>query len=154
MTQPKLLTKLDLQFFAGYGANDIINGLYGTVHDENGQQIQSTKEFEANIEFNKEEITIPGQFMKAHRVVGGSGSGSMTLDHINTVMQKKILENPYGKYNYVGALKDPTVNGEEAVLLVGVSFDGTKLLGFNIEELGELELDFTFDSSRFLNTIE
>lgn len=151
----ELLLKLDIQFFAAtYGANDIINGLYGTVHDENGQQLQSTKEFEANIEHGKEEVTIPGQFMKAHRVVNGVGTGSMVLDHIDTKMQRKIAENPFAKYNYIGALKDPTSQGEEGVLLIGVSFDGTKLLGFNVEELGSIELDFTFDEFRFLNSID
>jgi hypothetical protein len=155
MENQNLLLPLDLQFFAStYDANDIINGLYGTVHDENGQQLQSTQEFEANIEFNKEEKTIPGQFMKAHKVTNGTGTGSVTLDHIDTKLQKKIAENPFGKYNYIGALKDPTAQGEEAVLLVGVSFDGTKLIGFNVEELGSIELDFTYDSFRFLKTIE
>lgn len=155
MTQPQLLLALDLQFFAStYDANEIINGLYGTVHDENGQQLQSTQEFEANIEFNKEERTIPGVFMKAHKVVSGNGTGSMVLDHIDTKLQRKIAETPFAKYNYIAALKDPTAKGEEAVLLEGVSFDGTKILGFNVEELGQIELDFTFDKFRYLKTID
>jgi len=155
MKQLKLLLPLNLQYFAGmYDANEIINGLFGTVHDENGQQLQSTQEFEANIEFNKEERTIPGQFMKANKVVGGTGTGSMVLDHIDSKLKRKIAENPFAKYNYIGSLKDPASKGEESVLLIGVSFDGAPLLTFNVEELGQIELDFTFDSFRYLKDIQ
>lgn len=146
--------KLDIQFFAGYDANEIINGLYGTVYDETGSQLQSTQEFEANLEFEKEEKTIPGKMQKSHKVIGSTGSGSITLDHVDTRLKKKIAANPAGKYNYIGKLKDPTSRGEEAVLLIGVSFDGVPLMGFNVEELGQIELDFTFDDFRFTKTID
>jgi hypothetical protein len=137
-----------------YNANEIINGLYGKVYDEAGKQLQSTQEFEANLEFEKEEKTIPGKLMKGHKVVGATGSGSMTLDHIDSRLKKKIAENPTAKYNYIGKLSDPSSKGEEAVLLIGVSFDGTPLMGFNVEELGQIELDFTFDDFRYLDAIE
>ncbi|XJZ25949.1 phage tail tube protein [Bacillota bacterium Lsc_1132] len=137
-----------------YNANEIINGLFGTVYDENGQQLQSTQSFESKLEFNKEEKTIPGKLMKGNKITSMKGTGSMALDHIDTRLQKKIAENPTGKYNYIGKLADPTSRGEEAVLFVGLSFDGTPLLSFNVEELGKVELDFTFDDFKFLNAIE
>lgn len=136
-----------------YDANEIINGLYGSLYDENGQQLQSTQEFETSLEFNKEEKTIPGKLMKGHKVTSATGTGSATLDHVDTRLQRKIAENPVAKYNYIGKLADPTSRGEEAVLYIGVSFDGTPLLGYNVEELGQIELDFTFDDFRFLNSI-
>lgn len=137
-----------------YNANEIINGLYGTVYDETGKQLQSTQEFEANLEFEKEAKTIPGKMMKGHKVIGATGSGSMVLDHVDTRLQRKIAENPTAKYNYIGKLKDPTARGEEAVLLIGVSFDGTPLMGFNVEELGQIELDFTYDDFKFQKSID
>lgn len=136
-----------------FEANDVINGLYGKTYDENGQEIQGTQEFEANVEFEKQEVPIAGQFMKAHKVMGGSGSGSLRILKLDTRLQNKILSDPTAKYNYVGKLADPTARGEEAVLLIGVSFDGAPLMGYALGELAEVELDFTFDNYRYLQTI-
>ena len=137
-----------------FEANEVINGLYGKAYDENGQEIQGTQEFEANVEFQKEAVKVAGQFMESHKVVGGSGSGSMRLLKLDTRLQKKIAEQPTAKYNYVGKLADPTAKGEEAVLLIGVSFDGAPLMGYALGELAEVELDFTFDNYRYLQTID
>jgi hypothetical protein len=66
----------------------------------------------------------------------------------------KILTNPTAKYNYVGKLSDPTARGEEAVLLIGVSFDGTPLMNYELGAVGEIELNFTFDDCRYTSTID
>lgn len=39
-----------------FDANEVINGLYGFVYDENGKQMQETKAFEANVDYDKEEV--------------------------------------------------------------------------------------------------
>lgn len=130
-----------------------INGLYGKIYDENGQQVQMTQEFESELEFEKTEYTVPGKFMKSHKVVSGTGSGSFTVLKIDSKLQKKIAENPHAKYNYVGKLNDPTLNGEEAVLYTGVSFDGTSLLSYGVEDLVEADFDFTYDDYRYISTM-
>lgn len=130
-----------------------INGLYGTVYDEDGAQVQMTQEFESDLEYEKVEYTVPGKFLKSHKVVSGSASGSTTLLKVDSRLQRKIAENPTAKYNYIGKLKEPTVDGEEAILYQGVSFDGTPLLGFNVEDLVEVSLDFTFDNFRYLSSM-
>ncbi|WP_433958538.1 phage tail tube protein [Cytobacillus horneckiae] len=134
-------------------ANQVINGTYGHVYDENGSEQSTTQEFEAVVEFEKEEVRLPGQFMAGHKVMGGSGSGSMMFLKVDSRLQRKIAENPTAKYNYIGQLKDPTSKGEEKVLLIGVSFDSVPLAGHSIGELVEVELDFTFDNYRYLNSI-
>lgn len=131
-----------------------INGLYGYVYDENGQQVQLTQEFETNVEFEKQEYTVPGKFMKSHKVVSGSGSGSMNILKADSRLQRKIAENPHAKYNYMGKLAEPTANGEEAILYIGVSFDSAPLQGFNVEELVEFDLDFTFDDFRYVSSMD
>lgn len=131
----------------------MINGLYGHVFDENGKELDTTQEFEANVEYEKEEIRLPGKFMTQHKVMGGSGSGSVMYLKKDSNLQKKILENPTAKYNYIGKLADPTTNGEEAVLFIGVSFDGAPLAGHSLGEIVEVELDFTFDDFKYLKTI-
>lgn len=131
----------------------MINGLYGHVYDENGKELDTTQEFEANLEYEKEEIRLPGKFMAQHKVMGGTGSGSLMYLKKDSGLQKKIAENPTAKYNFIGKLNDPTASGEEAVLFIGVSFDGTPLAGHSLGEIVEVELDFTFDGYKYLKTI-
>lgn len=137
-----------------YDVNDHINGLYGKVYDENGQEIQGVQEFESEVEFEKEDIVQAGVFMKGHKVMGGSGKGSMNILKLDSRLQKKILENPTAKFNFMGKLADPTSRGEEAVLLIGVSFDGAPLMKYKVGELVEVDLDFTFDNYRYRKSID
>lgn len=136
-----------------YNANEVVNGLYGSVYDENGSELQAVQEFETTLEFEKEEITIPGRRQKAHKVMSSTGSGSMTMQMIDSRLARKIAENPAAKFNYIGALKDPTSRGEESVMLMGVSFDSVQLINFSVGELVEKEFDFTFDDFRYLKSI-
>jgi hypothetical protein len=133
--------------------NEVINGLYGFVYDENGKELSTTQEFEATVEFEKESIRVPGKFMASQKVMGGEGSGSMMFLKVDSRLQRKIAENPVGKYNYISKLKDPTSRGEEAVMLIGVSFDSVPIAGHSVGELVEVELDFTFDNYKYLKSI-
>lgn len=133
--------------------NEPINGLFGKVFDENGEQIQLTQEFETVLEFEKESYPVPGKFLKSHKVLNGEGTGSFTVLKTDSRLQKKIAENPHAKYNYIGRLKEPGPAGEEAILYSGVSFDGTKLLSYNLEEMVEADFDFTFDDYRYISTM-
>lgn len=130
---------------------DLINGLYGTIYDEDGAQVQMTQEFESGVEFEKKEFTVPGKFLKSHQVLSGTASGNFNVLKLDTRLQRKIAENPTAKYSYVGKLKKPTSKGEEAVLYMGVSFDGTQLLSYNVEDAVEADFDFTFDDFRYLS---
>ena len=132
-------------------AKDPINGLFGKLFDETGAQVQLTQEFESDLEYEKEAFTVPGKFLKSHKVLNGEGAGSFTILKTDSRLQKKIAENPFAKYNYIGRLKEPGPSGEEAILFTGVSFDGTSLLKYNVEEMVELDFDFTFDDFRFVN---
>lgn len=133
--------------------NEPINGLFGKLFDENGGQVQLTQEFESTLEFEKEGYTVPGKFLKSHKVLNGEGSGSFTVLKVDSRLQKKIAENPFAKYNYIGRLKEPGPAGEEAILYSGVSFDGTSLLAYNVEEMVESDFDFTFDDFRYISTM-
>lgn len=136
-----------------FNANDKINGLYGEVINDNGMPIQGVTEFEVNIEHNKSEVPQAGVLTVGHKVQSRTITGSMTVDKITSAMQARIAEDPFWKPTMIGKLKDPTSRGEEAVLLIGVSFDGTQLTGFNITELMDFSLDFTVDDFKYLKKI-
>ena len=57
------------------------------------------------------------------------------------------------KYNFSAKLKDPTSKGEEYIMFIGVSFDSAQLMSFELGELGEIEMDFTFDDFKYLKSI-
>lgn len=137
-----------------FAANDVVNGLYGYVYDENGVQLQATQEFDSKIDFDKKEVAIAGKLLKSNKVVGAKATGSIKILKVDSRLQQKIAENPTAKYTYLGKLADPTANGEEAILYKGVSFDGTPLTSFKLGELGEVDLNFTFDDFSFVETID
>lgn len=137
-----------------YEANDVMNGLYGYCYDENGQQLQSTQSFEAIVEFEKEAIKQAGKFLDSHKVMGGSGSGSIMIHKLDSRLQRKISENPTAKYNYIGKLADPTARGEEAVMYKGVSFDSVELTKYELGAVVEAEFPFTFDDFEYIKAID
>lgn len=137
-----------------YDVNDVINGLYGYCYDENGQQVQSTQSFETTIEYEKEALKQAGKFLDSHKVMSGSGSGTMTIHKLDSRLQRKIAENPTAKYNYIGKLADPTSKGEEAIMYKGVSFDSVELTKYELGAVVEAEFPFTFDDFEYINAIE
>lgn len=138
---------------AGIDGNEVINGRYGHLYDEDGQENQTTQEFEANVEFQKEEINLPGVFMTQNKVVGGKGTGSVTFLKIDSRLQAKVAANPAAKFVYRGVLDDPTARGQEAVMLRGVSFDAVQLMKYAVDSLVDVQMDFTFDAFQYLDTI-
>ncbi len=137
-----------------YEANQAINGLYGFVYDENGTELQSTQSFETNLEYEKEPIKQAGKFLDSHKVMGGSGSGTLTILKLDSRLQRKVAENPTAKYNYIGMLADPTAKGEEAIMYKGLSFDSTQLTQYELGALVEEEFPFTFDDFAYIKSID
>lgn len=137
-----------------YEANQAINGLYGFVYDENGSELQSTQSFETNLEYEKEPIKQAGKFLDSHKVMGGSGSGTLTILKLDSRLQRKVAENPTAKYNYIGKLADPTAKGEEAIMYKGLSFDSTQLTQYELGALVEEEFPFTFDDFAYIKSID
>lgn len=138
---------------AGYNPEHRINGLYGFLYWEDGSQVASCKEFEVNMEMNKETFFIPGDPAEKNKVVNYSVSGSLTWDKIDSTLQAKIALNPSGKFKFLARLADPTAKGEESVVLSGVSFDGMQIIGWSLEELVEQDADFTVDSFKYTKMI-
>ena len=137
-----------------YEANQAINGLYGFVYDENGTELQSTQSFETILDYEKEAIKQAGKFLASHKVMGGSGSGTLTILKLDSRLQRKVAENPTAKYNYIGKLADPTAKGEEAIMYKGLSFDSTQLTQYELGALVEEEFPFTFDDYAYIKSID
>lgn len=136
-----------------FDANEVINGLYGFVFDHNGKQLQETKSFEANVDYDKEEVLQAGKLMKGHKVMAASGSGSIGAHKVDSRLSRMAADNPHAKYNISAKLADPTSRGEEYIMFKGVSFDSAQLMKFELGELTDVEMDFTFDDYKYLKSI-
>ncbi|WP_394913298.1 phage tail tube protein [uncultured Robinsoniella sp.] len=136
-----------------FDVNEVINGLYGFVYDNDGRQIQETKAFEANVDYNKEAILQAGKLMEGHKVMSASGAGSITAHKVDSRLSRMAADNPHAKYNFSSKLADPTSRGEEYIMFKGVSFDSAQLVAFELGELSEVEMDFTFDDYEYLKSI-
>ena len=104
-----------------FDANEVINGLYGYVYDENGKQMQETKAFEANVDYDKEEVLQAGKLMKGHKVVAASGAGTITAHKIDSRLQRKAADNPHAKYNFSAKLKNILSLISKEAWLAGIS---------------------------------
>lgn len=83
-----------------FDANEVINGLYGFVYDENGKQMQETKAFEANVDYDKEEVLQAGKLMKGHKVIAASGAGTITAHKIDSKPGRNLrhgYSRPYSR---------------------------------------------------------
>lgn len=136
-----------------FDANEVINGLYGFVYDQNGKQMQETKSFEANVEYDKEEVQQAGRLMKGHKVMAASGSGTIGAHKVDSRLARMAADNPHAKYTMSSKLADPTSRGEEYIIFYGVSFDSAQLISFELGELLEVEMDFTFDDFKYKKSI-
>ena len=92
--------------------------------------------------------------MDSHKVMSGSGSGTMTIHKLDSRLQRKVAENPTAKYNYIGKLADPTARGEEAIMYKGVSFDSVELTKYELGAIVDAEFPFTFDDYEYINSID
>lgn len=137
-----------------FDANEVINGLYGFVYDGDGRQLQETKAFEGKLDYDKEEVLQAGRLMKGHKVVAASGTGTITAHKIDSRLAHMASDDPHAKFNFSAKLADPTARGEEYVMFKGVSFDGAQLMSFELGELSEVEMDFTFDDYEYLKSID
>ena len=137
-----------------FDANEVINGLYGYVYDENGKQMQETKAFEANVDYDKEEVLQAGKLMKGHKVVAASGAGTITAHKIDSRLQRKAADNPHAKYNFSAKLKDPTSRGEEYIMFIGVSFDSAQLdVALNLGNLERSKWTLLLTTTSYLKSI-
>ena len=105
------------------------------------------------IDVSLTEVLQAGKLMKGHKVIAASGAGTITAHKIDSRLQRKAADNPHAKYNFSAKLKDPTSKGEEYIMFIGVSFDSAQLMNFELGELGEIEMDFTFDDFKYLKSI-
>ncbi|VYS76102.1 Phage-like element PBSX protein XkdM [uncultured Anaerotruncus sp.] len=138
-----------------FKSSEAISGKEGVAYAKingNNEELFFAKTIEATVEYSKSEVKSIGRRMTGHKVMGMSGSGSMTL-HYFTPLFRDLLKQykdtgiaPY--FDLVVENDDPaSPAGKQTILLMDCNLDSvvlTKLDGDSDDPLDE-DVDFTFE---------
>lgn len=137
-------------------AKRIINGTWGEVWVD-GEKIAECTACQLRIAKNKETIRLCGQFMDDSKGTSGSGTGSLTLYHVDSGFARKAGDLQNGedrRFTVISKLRDPDSHGAERVAAYNVSFDDLTLSDWAAATVGTVTVPFTFSRYEFLDMIE
>ena len=107
--------------------------------------------------FSKEDVNIAGDMFTHKKVIGYSGTGSMTLNKTNSrmikILMEYIKEGQEPDITIVGKLADPGNGGSERISLSEVSFDDLTLFDFEVGAVGSCECPFSFTDMECIDLI-
>lgn len=134
-----------------------INGSFGSVY-HNGEWLTNINKCQINVEIEKEEIRTAGTRWKKHKVVGLSGTGSIsgykvTSDFVRLIGQVGDNSKTPLVTELIVKLADPEAYGYERIRVKYVQFDNIPLANFEVGQIVEEELNFTFAGFEFLDAI-
>jgi Phage tail tube protein len=139
-------------------ASRTIDGTYGYVY-HNGQWLTNIRQCQLNVEIEKEEIKRAGTRWTAHKVVGLSGKGTISGYKVTSDMVRligQVANDSARSYvtELIVKLADPEAYGYERIRVKGVVFDNIPLMNFEVGQIVEEELNFTFTGYEFLDAIK
>jgi hypothetical protein len=136
----------------------VMNGSYGQVFHE-GQWLMNIKQVEATVEFNKQEIQRAGTRWTGHKVTSIKGTGTMSGYKVTTDFLDKIgamaESDSAGVFQteLIFKLDDPESYGVLSIRLKGVQFDKVEILKFEVGNIVEEEMPFTFEGYEVLDRV-
>lgn len=136
----------------------IVNGSYGELW-ENGAHQQNVNAVTAEVAIEKADVKISGSRWVHKKVIGLSGTGTITGFKITSAMIKRHewaqgARGVPAKTELITKLDDPEAYGAERVRLKNVSFDKVILASFKPGEMITEEVPFTFTEFELLDPIE
>lgn len=137
-------------------AKRIINGTYGEVWVD-GEKVAECTACQAKVSKQKQTVNLCGQFMDDSKATNASGSGSLTLYHVDSGFARRQAELQNGvdrRSTVITKLKDPDAFGAERIALYNVSFDDLTLADWQAASIGSVTAPFTFSRYDLLDEIE
>ena len=137
-------------------AKRTINGTYGELWLD-GEKIAECTACQLRVSKNKETINLCGQFMSDSKATSGSGTGSLTLYHVDSGMIQKQADLQSGidrRFTVISKLRDPDSYGAERVAAYNVSFDDLTLADWQAATVGTVTAAFTFSRYELMDQIE
>ena len=95
--------------------------------------------------------------MDDSKATNGSGTGSLTLYHVDSGFARKMADLQTGvdrRFTLISKLADPDSYGAERVAVYNLSFDDLTLADWQSATVGTVTAPFTFSRYEFLDMIE
>jgi len=141
-------------------AQNTVSGREGQVIATINGRVETLFEvesFDSEVELEKQEIRTLGNRAQQHKVIGWSGTGTMTVKYISSRFRQIIVD-------YINTGRMPTMTlvgtnndvqsrvGAQTISLSGVIIDGSEMFKLDIDE-GELteEISFTYTGVTMLD---
>lgn len=137
-------------------AKRVINGTFGELWLD-GEKVAECTACQLRVNKNKQTINFCGQFMDDSKATSGSGTGSLTLYHVDSGLVEKqagLQDGVDRRFTVISKLKDPDNWGAERVAAYNVSFDDLTLANWQAATVGTVTAAFTFSRYEFLDQIE
>lgn len=137
-------------------AKRTINGTFGELWLD-GEKIAECTACQLRVSKNKETVNFCGQFMSDSKATNGSGTGSLTLYHVDSGMIQKQADLQSGidrRFTVISKLRDPDSYGAERVAAYNVSFDDLTLADWQAATVGTVTAAFTFSRYELMDQIE
>ena len=137
-------------------ANSVILGTYGKLYINN-VRVAEIKSFELKASLNYEDINVNGNLITQYKYTGETLAGTLVVHKVNSfninLVKDAIKTGVMPDIKFMGELKDPNVNGDEAIEVSDVMFDEAMLLSFANGEVREESVAFRAGDYNYLSTI-
>lgn len=136
--------------------NSVILGTFGKLY-VNNVRIANIKSFELKANLQYEDILVNGNLITQSKYKGATLTGTMVVHKVDSanikLVKDAIKTGIMPNIKFMGELKDPNVNGDEAVEVSDVMFDDATLLSFANGEVREESTAFRAGDYNYLSTI-
>lgn len=136
--------------------NSVILGTFGKLY-VNNVRIANIKSFELKASLQYEDILVNGNLITQSKYKGATLTGTMVVHKVDSMninlVKDAIKTGVMPDIKFMGELKDPNVNGDEAIEVSDVMFDEAMLLSFANGEVREESTAFRAGDYNYLSTI-
>jgi len=139
-----------------YNPQNVINGTYGEIWVD-GNYLAEVTSLEAKVTLTKADVNMTGRLMKAQKVTGMEGKGTIKLNKVSsffiTLMNDNMKQGKQTSCTIISKLSDPDALGAERIVLKDCTFDELTLVNWEAKKNGEESIPFTFSDWDLLDVI-
>lgn len=134
----------------------VMSGTHGELWLD-GEYMAEAISFNAEVNLKNEEIKQVKKVFVGYKFVGAEGKGKMKLNHVDSVMVRKMSNNiKQGKgtpCTFISKLDDPDAMGGERVVIRDVMFEKMILANWETHKPQEDEYDFYFSDYEVMDSV-
>ena len=129
-------------------ARRVINGTWGQLWLD-GQLLAEVTGLQAQDNITYTDVNACGSLRTGRKLTGISGTGTLTLYHVNSVISEAIrtalAEGRDPRFQIMSKLSDPDADGREYYVFIGVAFDTGVYANWLAYTLLSDSLNFTYE---------